>query len=318
MYFTSYNTYNNNIKWKPDNQQEQAPPQNKYIVATLKTINPAHKPSLLIQGSDFKAKPRMLNQYRYQYQTYNNNNQVFSNTSVNLLYKNTPGNNVTLTSTPSKNQTVCRFNNYTTVLANKKYKLDSQNAKRRVRNSNRPSTNICISTNEHYQIDPKLFTNNYNYYNQTYSHDTRQYLHNRCKTYEDNNKLSSYMPSSLSNDISNSNHSLFYSNCNPNSLSSDNTDSCCNKIIYKPSNAKFAKQGAVSSSTRLLNLKINTAKQVTKSNITMPITQQVSNTGYNNSFNNYTSKSKYNASGYVASNNTFPCDMSVYNRPNTC
>ena len=96
---------------------------------------------------------------------------------------------------------------------------------------------------------------------------------------------------------------------------------CCNTMIYKPNNSNFSTQGAVSSSARLLRLKNNTVnKSIHSTNHKHKppnMNMQVSNSGYNNSFNNYTSKSKFNAAGYSVCHNSHPCDMSVYIRPNT-
>ena len=37
MYFTNYNTYNNNIKWKPDAKSVEGPPvTKKYIMLVTK------------------------------------------------------------------------------------------------------------------------------------------------------------------------------------------------------------------------------------------------------------------------------------------
>ena len=63
-----------------------------------------------------------------------------------------------------------------------------------------------------------------------YYQTSAEHLYNRCKTFDQ--VESHYMPSPL--------------NCNT---------ICDNSSVYKPSNEKFAKQGAVSSSTRIVDLK---------------------------------------------------------------
>ena len=75
---------------------------------------------------------------------------------------------------------------------------------------------------------------------QNYYTTNSQYLQSRCKTF----KQRSF------------NFSLDSSgNANANCTQSGNVSGDCKKVIYKPSNAKYSVQGAVSSSTRLLRLK---------------------------------------------------------------
>jgi hypothetical protein len=82
-----------------------------------------------------------------------------------------------------------------------------------------------------------------------YYSSSSQYLHARCKTY--NQKLTVNKDNLLSSEQN------IYStgNCQL------NTPKCVNTTIYKPSNTQFATQGAVSSSTRLLKLQVDTITQ---------------------------------------------------------
>lgn len=100
---------------------------------------------------------------------------------------------------------------------------------------------------------------------------TSQYLYNRCKTYEQQqfNYITSGNSASKPGDPSSINNT-YVGNCNPN-LDIDNpvrdTDGSYNTLTnpqgckltqYKPNNYKFATQGAVSSSDRILRLNVDT------------------------------------------------------------
>jgi len=88
---------------------------------------------------------------------------------------------------------------------------------------------------------------------------TKQYLQNRCKTYEQksfnylsNNPLDKpYVkpggPDSLSN--------TYFGNC---LCPAEPSQRKCKVTVYKPNNYQYAKQGAVSSSTRILKLNVDT------------------------------------------------------------
>lgn len=88
----------------------------------------------------------------------------------------------------------------------------------------------------------------------------QQYRHNRCQTFDqkafnfespDNiNNVKPGSPLALSN--------TYLSNCQPNMDSDLSNPLGCKISIYKPSNPQFAKQGAVSSSTRMLKLTVDT------------------------------------------------------------
>ena len=75
----------------------------------------------------------------------------------------------------------------------------------------------------------------------TYSYSNSQYLRRKCETYERN------LPARTDNTTN-----KVYGNC------SEDKSTCQAEITYKPNNAKFSTQGAVSGSERLLRLKYNT------------------------------------------------------------
>jgi hypothetical protein len=74
-----------------------------------------------------------------------------------------------------------------------------------------------------------------------------QYIKSRCKTYDQNNSRLQYDPIS----------GMSKPNC---------TSSECNSTTYKRSNSTFSKQGAVSSSNRLLQLKYNSIQTTSRFN----------------------------------------------------
>jgi len=101
---------------------------------------------------------------------------------------------------------------------------------------------------------------------------TTNYLYNRCQTFEQQqfNYLSSGNPATKPGAPS-SQTNVYRGNCNPNleieyaaSLLPDappltpSNPRGCEKVQYKPNNSKYAQQGAVSSSDRLLRLNVET------------------------------------------------------------
>ena len=72
-----------------------------------------------------------------------------------------------------------------------------------------------------------------------YSYSNSQYLRRKCETYERN------LPARTEAE-------KVYGNC------AEDTSTCKGEITYKPNNAKFSTQGAVSGSERLLRLRYNT------------------------------------------------------------
>ena len=75
-----------------------------------------------------------------------------------------------------------------------------------------------------------------------YSQSRSEYLHSRCKTFNQNSFNFDFNPTNCCN-------------CNP---------------VYKPNNAKYTTQGAVSSSARLLRLKYNNITTNAKYNANQP------------------------------------------------
>ena len=77
--------------------------------------------------------------------------------------------------------------------------------------------------------------------NKNYYTRSSELLYNRCSTFDQNEF---HYKSKINEDT-------YFANCS-------GQENECKKVIYKPSNSTFANQGAVSSSTRLLNLQKNT------------------------------------------------------------
>jgi hypothetical protein len=73
----------------------------------------------------------------------------------------------------------------------------------------------------------------------TYSYTNSQYLRRKCQTYDRNLPVTT-----KGTDV--------FGNC------SEDTTACNGKITYKPNNAKYSTQGAVTGGERLLRLKYNT------------------------------------------------------------
>ena len=81
-----------------------------------------------------------------------------------------------------------------------------------------------------------------------YNSSTKQYLQSRCKTYDQ--KLS---VNKIYDDPYAEKNNFYATGSCP-----LNAQRRCNKTVYKPNNTQFAQQGAVSSSTRLLKLQVDT------------------------------------------------------------
>lgn len=151
-----------------------------------------------------------------------------------------------------------------------------------------------------------------------YSFDTRSYLRSKQKSYETNlsgNQIPSIQYSRLTTNCcvkplppdsdpsksSGTRQSLYRSQLNINK--SNGRSECC-KLTYKPSNAKFSQQGAVSSSTRMERLKLNTVRSTKQ---TSPFTSnwamQAENSGVY----------RYNGVGaYYIKNKPYTCRPSDY------
>jgi hypothetical protein len=96
----------------------------------------------------------------------------------------------------------------------------------------------------------------------TYYTTNSAYLYNKCQTFDQRqfNYITSGNPvSKPGGPLSETN--MYASNC-ASACISDTTDSQngCSNVIYKPNNYKFAHQGAVSSSTRLLQITVDALK----------------------------------------------------------
>jgi len=91
----------------------------------------------------------------------------------------------------------------------------------------------------------------------TYSRDTKEYLRRKCKTYEQR-LTGSNIPNNTYTTISGEH--VYPSNSSTGSQLKNALncyDTPC-QIIFKPNNVKFTQQGAVSSSDRLVRLKLDT------------------------------------------------------------
>lgn len=90
----------------------------------------------------------------------------------------------------------------------------------------------------------------------SYYSDSKAYLKSRCKTYGQKLSIQEIPENTYdSKIIANNSVEFATNNCtNPNQTGR----SCKNTTIYKPSNAQFAKQGAVDNGTRLAKLKYDT------------------------------------------------------------
>ena len=95
-----------------------------------------------------------------------------------------------------------------------------------------------------------------------YFQTTKAYLQNRCQTFEQRsfNFINGHDPVT--------GQKIYVAQCSP-ACFDDNTKAC-GQVYYKPNNEQFASQGAVSSSTRLLKLNVDTittaAAQSSKTN----------------------------------------------------
>lgn len=106
-------------------------------------------------------------------------------------------------------------------------------------------------------------------------------------------------------------------NCSGKESNSGSYSSTCSKVFYKPNNCQFAQQGAVSSSSRILRLKLNTintnAKYVGNSYGTSASTELAYSGRPQAPFIN---KQKMNAGGYSTRcqgmNMKYPCDTELY------
>ena len=124
------------------------------------------------------------------------------------------------------------------------------------------TTNRKNCCNEEYKAKRRTMYASTNLQKKYYT-TTKQYLQNRCKTYEQ--KSFNFVP--LHKDMDNKPGgpetltNTYLANCYPNTT--DDTSGLvnhtgCRLTVYKPNNYQFAKQGAVDCSTRNLKLNVTT------------------------------------------------------------
>ena len=118
------------------------------------------------------------------------------------------------------------------------------------------TTNKVLCCNPEYKAKRRAIYASTNLKKNYYT-TTKQYLQNRCKTYDQktfnfasndmiNNGAKPGSPAALTN--------TYLANCNSNAQVTGN----CQLTVYKPNNHQYAKQGAVDSSTRNLKLNVDT------------------------------------------------------------
>ena len=147
-----------------------------------------------------------------------------------------------------------------------------------------------------------------------YYQTSDMYLYNRCQTFkqrsfnfvtnhnDNNNNVKPGDPLSETN--------LYVAQCNPNILEpsvnvvcgevyvepADNNRSC-SRVYYKPNNPQFAQQGAVSSSTRLLKLNVDTIS---------------TNEALNNRYNTVSVSESNNNIPFIYKMKTQQCNLATY------
>lgn len=138
-------------------------------------------------------------------------------------------------------------------IQNQYQKIEPSNSNFKFLNSEGTGT-VCVACNPEANIIKRSTT----ILNKNYYTDSRAYLRSRAKTYQQNltgNKEHGVEYFTENGEIA------WASNNNTSGSqirSSLNNCSTCATTIYKPNNRQFATQGAVSSSSRLLRLKLNT------------------------------------------------------------
>ena len=208
----------------------------------------------------FRARP--IKHYRRQYVDSSNKNRAVA--SKNLMYNVTTPGGLTVTDNTCND---CRsfsipvdersFNIDKTRsdlnLQNKCARITEDNARRRARGA---QTNINSNQNK-----PKYYTTN------------KSYLQSRCKLFEQkefnfaSNESTTIKPGSAqASDFTYRSNCCYTKcgtwtdvnrSCGTDSECTDFIDTCCNVVMYNPSNPKYGVQGAVSSSNRILRLKVD-------------------------------------------------------------
>ena len=119
---------------------------------------------------------------------------------------------------------------------------------------------VCVACNPETKVIKSASTNlNKNYYT-----DSRAYLQSRCKTYKQNQGTGARIEGETYFDSNKNVLEPSDSGSGPPFYESTTCNMACDngsnpkKIVYKPNNKNFSTQGAVSSGSRLLRLKVDT------------------------------------------------------------
>ena len=228
-----------------------------------------------IDPNDFQSafsRPRPLKHYRKQLFPY------FNSSSKQISLDNVNGPNGSYYTQAEYFFNGCNQGDNTNTITD--YILDKPD----VCNGNKYD-NKCKggNTNVYYRQGTTVTSKNY-------YQTTKSYLYNKCKTFEQKSK----------NGIKIDNNSYKTTNC---------SNDKCNKTIYKPNNVKFANQGSVTSSTRLLRLKNDTINK-NGASFRSAFGSQSSNAGkYKNSIRNesiYFDKDKYSNNNNCSITNQYP------------
>lgn len=272
--------------YKKSKQVNWKPNNRNLIVA--KNSRPNYNGNLEgVDPNEFQSKfstPRPLKQYRKQIIPF------FNNKSKQVSIDNVMGPNGSFYSKSNEIINGC-YNNTEDLNVLTEYILDKP--KPCLGNK---KNNECVGGNTNVYFRRANTNLNKNYY-QT----SKAYLYSKCKTYDQKNILGN--------------------NIDENSYKMSKCDlELCNKTIYKPNNTKFATQGSVTSSTRLLRLKNDT---ITKNGASFrsAFGSQSANAGtYKNSIsgeNIYFDKNKYSNVENCSITNQYPQNFRKYRNTKT-
>jgi len=286
-------------------------------------INPYSSPDItlanaLLKSNQFKAKP--IKHWRKQYGNYNNRQ---SNRDRKLIQQyNTPGGYMVQTArAPDYNKNPCECSG--NVLGFPDYTLGNYNNSNIKNNSGssfdyatcREISNCILN-----DIPSKAKRRSRTTYTVPCSQNSYfsyyQYNHARCKEYVQNmNGELRYGDTTNSSYCSCGLDSSYGCCCKP-----ENAPQSCRKHAWaKPNNKKFWQQGAVSSSSRLLRLKVNTLN-TTASSIGVEYGEGAANALTYNGYPAapFITKSKMNAGGYAVRYgprySKYPVDVDLYYR----
>lgn len=311
-------------KWKNNYKQKLNVYESKYISlpGQFRPLIPNIDASLaytLNTSNEFKARP--LKHWRKQYGQYNNR-QSFSN-KTSMQNFNSPGGYSISTTTSSNKDTPPPCDCSGRVLGYPDYLINKDN-----------STYVCTTSGDSYDFATCKDISNciandipsiakkrsrYSYSNNNSCSDKsyasyHEYNYARCNTYDQN--ISTNCPYGCGKgEIDNS--------CNCGCSLSEITYKnayCKNKAIVKPNNPKFHQQGAVSSSSRLLRLKLNTINSNANSIGSAYGSESTNALIYNGRPEApFINKSKINAGGFAINRKNgqrYPVDRSLYYRYN--